>query len=202
MTHQRLQELMGRYPALEGCKGEIWEVYERLAECFRGGGKLLICGNGGSAADADHMSTELLKGFCSKRPLSEKWRELLGEDIASNLQNGFPAIPLANFTALMTAFANDCNPDYVFAQLTWAIGKPGDVLFCISTSGNAKNVCLAAKVARAKCLSVIGLSGITGGNLKDLTDVCICVPESETYKVQELHLPIYHTLCLMLEGDM
>jgi D-sedoheptulose 7-phosphate isomerase len=174
-------------------------VYDILRISFEQGGKLLICGNGGSASDSGHMAAELLKSFLLPRPIPTRECARLGEDLSSKLQGALPAISLPDFVAINTAYANDCDPHYHFAQLTWAFGNPQDILFGISTSGNAKNVCLAAQVARAKGMKVVGLSGKTGGTLKPLCDACICVPEEETYKIQELHLPIYHTLCAMLE---
>ncbi|HCJ11762.1 MAG: hypothetical protein A2Y14_01980 [Verrucomicrobia bacterium GWF2_51_19] len=195
----RLDELLQRYPTLSVCKKDIEAAFDALLKCYRGGGKLLICGNGGSASDADHIAGELLKAFCRRRTLSADWVAKLGPDLASNLEDGLPAIPLANLTGVVSAYSNDRNPQYVFAQLTFALGKPGDILLCISTSGNAENVLGAAQVARAKGMTVIGLSGETGGKLVNYTDVCIRAPERETFKIQEYHLPIYHALCLMIE---
>jgi len=197
--NQKLADCINRYPVLMNCAEAIQMAYERIREVYQDHGKLLICGNGGSAADADHISGELLKSFSIQRPIDDSWRERLGDDLADNLQGALPAIPLPVFSSLMTAFANDCDPLYVFAQLTWGLGRPGDPLLCISTSGNSKNVIKAAQVAQAKGLHCIGLTGASGGKLKELTDICICVPETEVFKIQELHLPIYHTLCMMLE---
>lgn len=197
--HQQLTECLARYPQLEVCAKSITQAYEALVHCYKNGGKLLLAGNGGSSADADHISGELLKGFCKKRPLSALWKDKIGSELAEELQGALPAIPLSNFIGLMTAFSNDCNPCNCFAQLTWGLGNKGDVLLCISTSGNSVNLLRAATVARAKGMTVIGLTGELGGQLKSLTDICICAPETVTHKVQELHLPIYHSLCLMLE---
>ena len=166
---------------------------------FAAGGKLLLCGNGGSAADADNWAAELLKGFVKKRPLPPEERSQLSTEVAERLQGALPAIPLTSFAAFQTAFANDVDSTFAFAQLVWALGAGGDVLVGISTSGQAENVCAAMNAARAKNLVTVGLTGQSGGRLKELTDVCIRAPASETHRVQELHLPIYHCLCLMLE---
>lgn len=194
-----LENLIARYPVLAPCRESIQAAIDVLIACYSAGGKLLVCGNGGSAADADHITGELLKGFCSKRPLNAQARAALGEELAGKLQDALPAISLHSMGAINTAWLNDCDPYYVYAQLTWGLGKTGDVLLGISTSGNSKNVCPAMEVARAKGMKTIALSGATGGKLKALADICICVPDSETFRIQELHLPIYHTLCLALE---
>jgi D-sedoheptulose 7-phosphate isomerase len=194
-----LVECLTRYPVLESVKNHIQEAFETLKTSFENKGKLLLCGNGGSATDADHIAGELLKGFASKRPLSSEHKVALKDNLWANLQGGFKAIALPQFVALNTAYANDCDPYYTFAQLTWVLGEPGDVLWCLTTSGNSKNILYAAQVARAKQMKVITLTGASGGWIKDLSDTCICVPETMVFKVQELHLPIYHTLCLMLE---
>jgi D-sedoheptulose 7-phosphate isomerase len=170
-----------------------------IENAFKNGGKLLICGNGGSASDSGHIAGELLKSFRVQRPIDGTVRLAVGDEIAGNLQGALPAISLPDMVAINTAYANDCNPQYCFAQLTYGLGSGGDVLLCISTSGNAKNVIAAATVARAKKMIVVGLTGATGGNLAAHCDVCIKAPEFETFKIQELHLPIYHALCLMLE---
>jgi D-sedoheptulose 7-phosphate isomerase len=195
-----LCDLVRRHPSLDMCRDDLWSVARMLLCCFDGGGKLLLCGNGGSAADAEHIAGELLKGFLSRRPLSEELRARLGEEAASVLQMAFPAIPLTGFLALRTAFANDCRPEWVFAQLVLALGRPGDALLCISTSGNAENVLHAARTARALGLRVIGLTGRTGGALFGLCDLCLRVPADATHEVQELHLPLYHALCMLLEA--
>ncbi|MGN0861555.1 MAG: SIS domain-containing protein [Candidatus Spyradosoma sp.] len=197
--HPQIRFLLSRFPVLEPCGNDIQRAVDALAETFRKGGKLLLCGNGGSAADADHISGELLKGFCSKRPLDAKARERLGEELAGKLQDALPAIPLHSLGAINTAWLNDCDPYYGYAQLVWGLGREGDALLGISTSGNSRNVGCAMETARAKGLTTIGLSGASGGKLKSLADVCICVPENATFKIQELHLPVYHALCLALE---
>lgn len=194
-----LEECIARYPQLKVCREEVVESFERLAEVYGRGHKLLICGNGGSAADADHISGELLKGFGHGRPLGEEWIGRLGEALGRNLQGALPTIPLTIFNALGTAYNNDCDGKYTFAQLTWGLGVSGDALLAISTSGNSENVLLAIEVAKAKGMLTIGLTGKTGGKLKEKVDICICVPATEVFKIQELHLPVYHTLCFMLE---
>jgi D-sedoheptulose 7-phosphate isomerase len=193
-----LVELLSRFPVLFCCAGDIRAAFAAIAGCFGAGGKLLVCGNGGSAADADHMCAELLKGFRRPRTLDGTHSDL-SRELVENLQGALPAIPLPNFTASLTAFSNDCRPEFSFAQLVLALGKEGDGLFGISTSGNSKNVLLAMDTARALGMKTIGLSGASGGKMVGICDVCICVPETETYRIQELHLPIYHALCSMLE---
>jgi D-sedoheptulose 7-phosphate isomerase len=192
-------EFLERYPNLECCKDTILKSCDLLEFAFKSGKKLLLCGNGGSASDCGHIAGELLKGFKSKRALPNDFRCALGDEIANNLQGALPAISLPDMVSINTAYANDCDPKYNFAQLVHGLGMRGDVLLAISTSGNAKNVNLAAVLARAKSMSVIGLTGKSGGTLVDKCNVCIRVPENETFKIQELHLPIYHVLCLMLE---
>ena len=203
-----LNQLFGRYPALEACRQEIEAAYELLRGCFAAGGRLLVCGNGGSAADSLHIVGELMKGFALSRKLSADWEEKfkqvcpeMAPYLMENLQGALPAISLVSETALSTAYANDQAPDLSFAQQVLGQGKAGDVLLCISTSGNSTNVLYAAAVARAMELRVIGLAGQGGGRLKGLSDVCICAPSRITYQIQEYHLPIYHALCLALERE-
>ncbi len=201
-----LNELIERYPALSEIKDDIAKATEEIIACYENGGKVLLCGNGGSCADCDHIAGELMKGFMKKRPLSvPKKEELtnnepsLDDEFLSKLQCGLPAVSLPSMTAPNSAFANDVDPDLIYAQGVLALGKAGDVLIGISTSGNSKNVCAAAKIAKATDCKVIGLTGCKGGELKEYADVCICVPESETFKIQELHLPVYHCICAMVE---
>ena len=201
MPKRHLTNLLARRPELAGAVPSLQQAYTVLRLCFRSGGKVLLCGNGGSAADADHWAGELLKGFCKTRPLSRQQRGRLRPAIAAKLQGALPAIPLTSFPAASTAFGNDVDHDLAYAQLTSALGRRGDVLVGLSTSGNAANVCAAAEVARAKGLKVIGLTAASGGKLKGLSDVCICAPTQETYRAQEYHLPIYHCLSLMLEEE-
>ncbi len=199
LMNKRLNSLVETFPTLESCRNEIEQAFDILHEVYANEGKLLLCGNGGSAADSDHIAGELLKGFTRPRPLDDAWKTKLGPDISDKLQGALPTIPLTGFNSFHSAFNNDCDPYYSFAQLTWALGKAGDSLLGISTSGNSKNVIYATIVARAKGLKTIGLTGQSGGQLLDKVDVCIRAPASEVEKVQEFHLPIYHCLCLMLE---
>ena len=201
-----LDELIKRYPILERVREDIEAVYGILERCYENGGKLLIAGNGGSAADAEHIVGELMKGFVKRRPVTEEMKEALekadpvrGKELSEKLQGGLPAIALVDHAALSTAFANDVDGMLSYAQQVNGYGKAGDVFLGISTSGNAENVMYAAVTAKAKGMKVIGLTGKTGGKLAKIADVAIIVPEQETYKIQELHLPIYHALCLMLE---
>lgn len=191
--------MIERYPALESCREQIEEAVKAIVEMHSGAGMLLICGNGGSAADCEHISGELLKGFLKKRPLNADQVAGLPEDIASKLQGGIRAIPLTSLSALGTAFSNDVDPELIYAQLVYAYGTESCVFLGLSTSGNAKNVCAAAKVARAKGMKTISMTGEHGGALAELCDVAIKVPERETYKVQELHLPVYHAICAEVE---
>jgi len=198
--------LIERYPELNVIKEDIINAYLILEECYQNGGKVLIAGNGGSAADSEHIVGELMKGFKNPRKLSNEEKENLinankelGEVLANNLQGALPAIALDGHLALTTAYMNDCEPLLCFAQQVNGYGKKDDVFLGISTSGNSKNVLYAATVARAKGLKVIGLTGQNDSKLSEYADVCIKVPNVETYMVQELHLPIYHCLSLMLE---
>ena len=201
-----INDLVKRYPVLETVKADIEQFYKMMEECYENGGKVLIVGNGGSAADAEHIVGELMKGFVKNRTVSEDMRaELLridperGAALAKNLQGGLPAIALTAHTSLNTAFANDRDPVMIYAQQVNGYGNPGDVFIGISTSGNAENVMYAAVTAKAKGLKVLALTGKDGGKLAKIADASIIVPVQETYKIQELHLPIYHVLCLMLE---
>lgn len=199
--NDHLENLVLRIPALDVCARDIDAAFGILLRAFEADRKLLLCGNGGSASDAEHWAGELLKGFVHKRPLPAKMSDGLSPELAGNLQWAFPAIPLTGFPALATAFANDVDPDFTFAQLVWALGRPGDVLVALSTSGNSRNVRLAAEVARFRGLSIISLTGQTDGKLRKLSDACVAVPATETFLVQEYHLPVYHCLCLMLETE-
>jgi D-sedoheptulose 7-phosphate isomerase len=201
MNNNHLDHLFERAPELRPLRDQIDATFLLLRDAIANGGKLLLCGNGGSAADADHWAGELLKGFKSKRTLSPAARAGLPAGIADSLQGAIPAIPLTGFAALATAFANDVDGDLAFAQLTHALGRPGDVLIGLSTSGNARNVCAAATVARVRGLHTLGLTGASGGALAPLCDICLRVPTAETFRAQEFHLPIYHCLSLMLEDE-
>jgi D-sedoheptulose 7-phosphate isomerase len=177
-----------------------------MINCFNIRGKLLVCGNGGSAADALHIVGELMKSFVIYRELSDSEKAHFEqapdrEVLTENLHRALSAISLINESSLSTAYANDAAPELGFAQQLYGLGNVGDVLFAISTSGNSKNIIYAAETARAVRIKVIGLTGNTGGKLKQFCDECICVPESETFKIQELHLPVYHAICLALEEE-
>ena len=198
--------LVERYPSLESTKEDIIAAYLLMEECYENGGKLLVAGNGGSAADAEHIVGELMKGFkLSRKPDHAFSEKLVAENqefglvLAENLQGALPAIALDGHLALSTAYRNDCGPLLCFAQQVNGYGKAGDIFLGISTSGNSKNVLFAATTAHAKGMKVIGLTGAKDSKLKDMSDVCIKAPQTETYMIQELHLPIYHCLCLMLE---
>ena len=201
---ETITELTARYPGLVGCAAEIERAAALLIETYRNGGCLYTCGNGGSAADADHIVGELMKGFLKKRPVPAEFREKLSgyEDaafLADHLQGGLPAVSLHSQSALLTAFVNDVDASMMYAQTLYAIGKPGDVLLAISTSGNSKNVVNAAKIAKAMGIPVISLTGAKHCRLDELARLAIHVGETETYRVQELHLPVYHWLCAAVE---
>lgn len=205
---KHLEVLYERYPILESIESEITEAYLVLERSYKDGGKLLIAGNGGSAADAEHIVGELMKGFKLPRKLNVDFADKLikenkkmGEVLAENLQGALPAIALDGHPALSTAYMNDCEPLLCFAQQVNGYGKTGDVFLGISTSGNSKNVLYAAITAHAKGMKVIGLTGEKDNELEQMSDVCIKVPQTETYMIQELHLPVYHCLCLMLEDE-
>ena len=203
------EELFHRYPVLEYCRNSIIEAFDVLMKMYKNGGKLLLAGNGGSAADSDHISGELTKSFLFKRSIPSELEnnliKLFGEDgrvLSEHLDGGLPAIPLTTMNASNTAFANDTDPKTSFAQLVNALGNKNDVFLGITTSGNSENIIKALMVAKAKGLKTIALTGKTGGKCKGLADVCICAPEEETFKIQELHLPIYHALCTMIESEL
>lgn len=197
-----LDELTERYPVLSVCREDVEKAINSILAMYHRGGKLLLCGNGGSCADCEHISGELLKGFLlMRKPLQEEV-EGLDEQIASSLQRGIPAIPLTSLTAVSTAFANDVAPANIYAQLVFALGSRSDVFLGISTSGNSTNVVNAAKTAKARGLVSIAMTGAKGGKLADICDICIKVPETETFKVQELHLPVYHAICAEVEDAL
>lgn len=198
--------LMERYPMLEAVNQDIIDAYLVMEECYELDGKLLIAGNGGSAADSEHIAGELMKRFKTPRPVTPEMAAKLkevdlvrGENLAKNLERGLMAIPLVAHEALSTAYINDVDGLGVFAQQLFGFGRPGDVFLGISTSGNSENVMSATVVARALGIKVIGLTGAKGGELASVADVAVKVPETETYMIQELHLPVYHCWCLMLE---
>ncbi|HXK71867.1 MAG: SIS domain-containing protein [Clostridia bacterium] len=193
------EEMLTSYPSLVRCKADIMRAFEIMEETYKYGKILLICGNGGSSSDAEHIVGELMKGFKKKRHVEPNPR--LDESIRENLSEGLPAICLSSHTSLITAIGNDSSYDMIYAQQAYAYRKLAGAILCLSTSGNARNVNNAAITARACRIPVIGMTGELGGYLNSLADVCIKVPESETYKVQELHLPVYHCLCAMLECE-
>ena len=202
----RISELISRYPKISILDKQLKQSVEQLIRCYSAGNKIMVCGNGGSAADALHIVGELQKAFVCKRKLSEEWQKTFsklpdGKYISQNLQMAFPAISLVNEAGLLTAYANDVAPDMNFAQQVFGQGNAGDILIAISTSGNSENVLYAAEVAKAKSIQVIALTGQSGGKLREYADLLINVPETETFKVQELHLPVYHALCLAVEAE-
>lgn len=198
--------LISRYPILSCCSDSIMVAYELMKNAFNSDHKLLVAGNGGSAADAEHIAGELMKRFRRPRPISSALAEKLiaidsvrGSQLAKNLEQSLMAIPLVAHEALTTAYINDVDAYGVFAQQLLGFGRAGDVFLGISTSGNSQNIMNAAVVARALDIKVIGLTGADGGELAQFADIAVKVPETETYKIQELHLPIYHCWCMMLE---
>ena len=204
--YQYIDLLILRYPQLIVAKDCIVEAYQILEESYTNDGKLLVAGNGGSAADAEHIVGELMKGFVNPRKLEAEYSDALitvnkelGRVLSENLQGALPAIALDGHLALTTAYLNDCEPLLCFAQPVNGYGRKSDVFLGISTSGNSRNILYAATVAKAKGMKVIGLTGEKDSKLSEISDTCIQVPETETYKIQELHLPVYHCLCLMLE---
>ena len=208
IINNHISQLIERYPELQLCKEDIIKAYYLLEEAYKSEHKLLVAGNGGSAADSEHIVGELMKGFKIPRQSEESFKEkLLEEDeelggvLAEKLQGALPAIALDGHPALSTAYMNDCDPFLCFAQQINGYGNKGDVFLGISTSGNSKNVLYAATTAHAKGMKVIGLTGAKSSKLEQMSDVCIKVPQIETYMIQEMHLPVYHCLCLMLEEE-
>lgn len=203
---KNIDQLIERYPVLNVCKADIEKAAEALITSFKNGGKLLVAGNGGSCADSDHITGELLKSFCKKRKPEEAFINQLKEIdsdtgiyLADKLQGSLPAIALTNNTALMTASLNDVDGNVMFAQQVNGYGVKGDVFLGISTSGNSKDIIYPTVVAKAKGLKTIALTGKDGGKLKNIAEICIVVPSNETFMIQELHLPVYHALCLEIE---
>lgn len=203
-----IKRLIDVYPELVDCEKDIQKAILLLSQCFSAKGKLLVCGNGGSAADSEHMVGELMKGYMSKRPLPESIRQKFltvnnheGLYLADHLQGALPAISLVSQSSLISAFSNDVSADLVFAQQVYGYGQPGDVLLGISTSGNAKNVNYALQTAQTIGMKTVGLSGPDGGKMKDYSDVIIRVPGESTPAIQERHLPVYHTICAVLEKE-
>ncbi|MDR1624104.1 MAG: SIS domain-containing protein [Tannerellaceae bacterium] len=206
-VQKELDILFFNYPELAVCRNDIVAAFGHMLECSRQKGLIMTCGNGGSAADAGHIVGELMKGFKQKRPLTPAEYETLQNAfphhagyLAAHLQRAIPALSLSDHTALTSAFINDVAPDMVFAQQVFGYGKAGDVLIALSTSGNSRNVVNACRVANAFRLKTIGMTGESGGEMRDLCSVTIRVPARETYRIQEYHLPVYHALCSMLEA--
>lgn len=193
-----MDNIFERYPELKCCENDIERGLNLIIEIYKNNGKVLVCGNGGSAADSEHIVGELMKSFLSEREIND---DRLSKEMKENLQGALPAISLCSQTALMTAFNNDLDPDYVFAQQVYGYGKENDLLIAISTSGNSKNVLKAVEVANCIGVKTLALTGNNGGKIKDLATVTICAPSDETYKIQEYHLPIYHYLCGMVENE-
>lgn len=201
-----IKELCERYPLLNSLAGSIAEAADRIINCYNNGGKLLVCGNGGSSSDSDHMVGELMKSFESSRPIKKEIAEKLseisperGKYLAEKLESGLPAISLSSQTSLTTAICNDIDACLAFAQQVLGYGCDKDVLIAISTSGNSRNIVDACITARAMNMVVIGLTGIDGGKMKQYCDILLNVPEKRTLFVQELHLPVMHSLCLLTE---
>ena len=191
-----MENLLKRYPALEVCKDDIKAALKLIIETYENGGKVLVCGNGGSASDSEHIVGELMKGFLSCRKVTD---ERIPEELRKNLQGSLPAISLPSQSAILSAFVNDVEPEMMYAQLVYGYAKENDLVIGISTSGNSKNVVNAVKVANALGVKTLSLTGKTGGILSDISTVTIKVPEMETYKIQEYHLPVYHYLCAETE---
>ncbi|WP_256758872.1 SIS domain-containing protein [Cohnella sp. WQ 127256] len=203
-----MKELTRKYPELRTCEPDIVRVFEMMKLSFRQGGKVLLCGNGGSASDCEHIVGELMKGFMSTRKLPEETQSRIsgiypedGEYLSKHLQGALPAISLVSQSALLTAFANDVAPDMIYAQQVFGYGCQGDVLLALSTSGNSQNVLRAVQIAKVQGLRTIGMTGEVGGKLRELCDVTIRIPSRRTPDIQERHLPIYHALCIMLEEE-
>lgn len=201
-TIEIINDLCNRYNSLDVCKEQILKSLDIIIYAYKNGNKLLTCGNGGSASDSMHIVGELMKAFKIKRPLNKELVEILDDEyMSSHLEMALPTVSLVSEASLTTAYSNDQAPDLMFAQQVLGHGKRGDVLLCISTSGNSKNCVYAAKMAKALDVLVISLTGEKPCKLDELSDVVIKAPSCETYKIQELHLPIYHALCLAIENE-
>ncbi len=207
-TQEIFEELFRRYPALEACRADIAAAYETLLTCYQAGGKVLVCGNGGSASDSEHIVGELLKKFKKHRDIPASLKAKLqtmgleGVRLAEKLEGSLGAVSLLSMTGILTAFANDVGWDEAYAQQLLGLGRAGDVLITISTSGNSRNCVEAAVLAQALGVKSIGLTGQLGGRFLEVCDVVVRVPAMETYQIQEYHLPIYHALCAMLESEL
>lgn len=193
-----MENLFERYSQLEMCRESVELAINLMIDTYKDGGKILVCGNGGSAADCEHIVGELMKGFLLKRKVSE---ERISPELRENLQGALPAISLCSQSGIITAFNNDCNPDFVFAQQVYGYAQKNDLLIAVSTSGNSKNVINAVRVANDLSVNSIALTGKSGGVLKEISTVTICAPSDETYKIQEYHLAIYHYLCAKVEEE-
>ena len=207
IVQKEFELLFNRYPRLEVCRKDIKKAYELLIRTYNKNKKMLIAGNGGSAADSEHITGELMKRFKNARPVNKELADKLisidkkrGEKLVKNLEMPLRAVPLTSHIAITTAYMNDADATGVFAQQLLGYGDKGDVFLAISTSGNSENIISACVVAKALGIKVIGLTGEKESKLSEMADICIKVPETETYKIQELHLPVYHALCLMLES--
>lgn len=207
-TQEMIAEFFARHENLVPLQEDILQAGQLLKTAFLSGNQLLLCGNGGSCADCDHIAGEFLKGFLLKRPVEGSLREKLsrygeyGREIGDKLQCGLPTISLTAHAGAISAFSNDVDPELVYAQQVLAYGKPGDVLIGISTSGNAKNVAAAVMTANALGLHTIGLTGKDGGALAKLSELALIMPQCETYRIQEEHLAVYHLLCAMVESEL
>lgn len=193
-----MKELLARYPSLAVCEADILKAEAAIISCYKNGGKVLVCGNGGSCADSEHIVGELMKGFMLKREVTD---ERIPEDLRAHLQGALPAISLPSQSAILSAFINDVEPSMMYAQLVFGYAKENDLLIALSTSGNSKNVVNAAKVAKALGAKTLAMTGERESALSELCDVTVRVPECETYKIQELHLPVYHYLCAKAEEE-
>ena len=194
-----MNELLKRYPCLEECKDSINNALELMIDTYRSGGKVLVCGNGGSAADCEHIVGELMKGFMKKREVTDN---RIPEEMRKNLQGSLSAISLPSQSAVLSSFINDVEPMMMYAQLVYGYAKQNDLVIGISTSGNSKNVVNAVEVARCMGVKTLSLTGKRDSRLSEISDITIKVPETETFKVQELHLPVYHYLCAETEKAM
>lgn len=207
-THTIIQEFKESYPNMTYLEEELRYIIEEVVKRVKNGGKVLVCGNGGSAADSEHIVGELMKEFYIKRPMNgtfkDKLLELFNQDIGliEYLQEGIPAISLVSQTGFMTAYGNDASYDMVYAQQVYVYGKENDIFIGLSTSGNSSNVVNASKIAKAKGLFVISFTGETGGKLKDVSHALLNAPSKETFIVQEFHLPLYHLICRAIEYEM
>ena len=192
-------QLYDKYPVLENCKQEIEAAIEMILDTYRKGGKLLLCGNGGSCSDCEHIVGELMKGFLSPRPVTD---ERIPEHLRKNLQGSLPAIALTSQSAILSAFANDVDPSMVYAQMVYGYAKENDLFIGLSTSGNSQNVVNAAELAKALGVKTIALTGQNKSKLSEVCTITINVPETDTYKIQELHLPVYHYICAIVEWSI